>query len=499
MAEARLPWKKMTSILAEQGLEVSGWPDGIPKPRSDGKTDKGISGFNTDHIAALHKAMKAGRIDFKPLAPREASRRAPFAFALQNYHRFQIWDGKVLDEANAVFVGVSTRVCMFRENLMTPDLTTIDAGTMREAAEITRTDGFDPASGYRCLPSPAPCATAVATKAKATRATMAAKSSAAAAFRLSDDVAGNAEAEAEAHTVFVGLALLSFGVPFLNGARSARHSMLRTPLIPCYSEFVSPFPAYACEASSSTPREASHFSFPPPLFSSSFSLSPHHRRRDLDGELGAMREAEIAKTDESDSQMDAASANGDIAASRCLPALPSHLRHVASHVLPPLFLSRRFPSSQSRRRPPRSSTSDVCSAAHRTLEHHATSFRVPHPPSRAHAVSLLNLRIPSLSPLSTPHRHCFTTHLTSLVHVLHLIPSWPTSFSPSHITYPSFTLPPASPLPLLVFASCHPCRVHVASWGSGIKCHIIGPPRSRLSPSPSDSDSSRFSLQGLPL
>ncbi|KAJ7135634.1 hypothetical protein C8R44DRAFT_869350 [Mycena epipterygia] len=68
MAEARLPWKKMTNILAEQGLELAGWPDRVPKPRSDGKADKGISGFNTEHIGALYEAMKAGQIDFKPLA-----------------------------------------------------------------------------------------------------------------------------------------------------------------------------------------------------------------------------------------------------------------------------------------------------------------------------------------------------------------------------------------------------------------------------------------------
>ncbi|KAJ7121387.1 hypothetical protein C8R44DRAFT_853045 [Mycena epipterygia] len=69
-AEARLPWKKMTSILAEQGLEVSGWPGGVPRPepRSEGKADKGISGFNADHVGALHEAMKAGQIDFQPLA-----------------------------------------------------------------------------------------------------------------------------------------------------------------------------------------------------------------------------------------------------------------------------------------------------------------------------------------------------------------------------------------------------------------------------------------------
>ncbi|KAJ7076934.1 hypothetical protein C8R44DRAFT_992990 [Mycena epipterygia] len=68
MAEARLPWKKMTSVLADQGLEVVGWPDRVPKPRSDGKADKGISGFNTEHIGALYQAMKAGKIEFRPLA-----------------------------------------------------------------------------------------------------------------------------------------------------------------------------------------------------------------------------------------------------------------------------------------------------------------------------------------------------------------------------------------------------------------------------------------------
>ncbi|KAJ7135607.1 hypothetical protein C8R44DRAFT_952078 [Mycena epipterygia] len=68
MAEARLPWKKMMGILADQDLEIAGWPEGVPKPRSDGKADKGISGFNTEHIAALYKAMKAGQIDFRPLA-----------------------------------------------------------------------------------------------------------------------------------------------------------------------------------------------------------------------------------------------------------------------------------------------------------------------------------------------------------------------------------------------------------------------------------------------
>ncbi|KAJ7135601.1 hypothetical protein C8R44DRAFT_768709 [Mycena epipterygia] len=74
MAEARLPWKKMTIILADQGLEVVGWPDGVPKPRSDGKADKGISGFNTKHIGALYVAMKAGQINFQPLAAESQTR-----------------------------------------------------------------------------------------------------------------------------------------------------------------------------------------------------------------------------------------------------------------------------------------------------------------------------------------------------------------------------------------------------------------------------------------
>ncbi|KAJ7498299.1 armadillo-type protein [Mycena galericulata] len=66
-AEARLPWKNMPSVLAEQGLKISGWPEGVPEPRSDGKADKGISGFNTKHIEALYNAMKAHQIDFLPL------------------------------------------------------------------------------------------------------------------------------------------------------------------------------------------------------------------------------------------------------------------------------------------------------------------------------------------------------------------------------------------------------------------------------------------------
>ncbi|KAJ7077578.1 hypothetical protein C8R44DRAFT_102271 [Mycena epipterygia] len=74
MAEARLPWKKMMSILAGQGLEIVGWPDGVPEPRSEGKADKGISGFNAEHIAALYKAMKAGQIDFKPLVAESQTR-----------------------------------------------------------------------------------------------------------------------------------------------------------------------------------------------------------------------------------------------------------------------------------------------------------------------------------------------------------------------------------------------------------------------------------------
>jgi hypothetical protein len=71
MAEPRLPWKKMSNVLAEQGLEICGWPEGVPKPRSeprlDSKADKGISGFNAEQIGALHKAMKSNQIDFQPL------------------------------------------------------------------------------------------------------------------------------------------------------------------------------------------------------------------------------------------------------------------------------------------------------------------------------------------------------------------------------------------------------------------------------------------------
>ncbi|KAJ7121427.1 hypothetical protein C8R44DRAFT_919777 [Mycena epipterygia] len=72
-AEARLPWKKMTSILAEHGLEISGWPEGVPEPRSDGKADKGISGFNK-YIGTLYETMKAGRINFQPLAGESQTR-----------------------------------------------------------------------------------------------------------------------------------------------------------------------------------------------------------------------------------------------------------------------------------------------------------------------------------------------------------------------------------------------------------------------------------------
>ncbi|KAJ7076941.1 hypothetical protein C8R44DRAFT_992991 [Mycena epipterygia] len=77
MAEARLPWKKMPNILADQGLEIVGWPDGVPEPRSDGKADKGISGFNMQHIAALYQAMKAGQIDFRPLEGGSPTNDAP--------------------------------------------------------------------------------------------------------------------------------------------------------------------------------------------------------------------------------------------------------------------------------------------------------------------------------------------------------------------------------------------------------------------------------------
>ncbi|KAJ7190553.1 hypothetical protein GGX14DRAFT_482970 [Mycena pura] len=67
MAGARLPWKQMPSILAEQSLKISGWPEGVPDPGADGKADKGISGFNMKHIEALYKAMKADQISFQPL------------------------------------------------------------------------------------------------------------------------------------------------------------------------------------------------------------------------------------------------------------------------------------------------------------------------------------------------------------------------------------------------------------------------------------------------
>ena len=58
----------MSNVLAEQGLKICGWPEGVPEPRSDGKADKGISGFNAEQIEALHKAMKGNQIGFQPLA-----------------------------------------------------------------------------------------------------------------------------------------------------------------------------------------------------------------------------------------------------------------------------------------------------------------------------------------------------------------------------------------------------------------------------------------------
>jgi hypothetical protein len=67
MARPRLPWKNMLDVLAEQGLEISDWPEGVPKPRSHGKADKGILGVPKKYIEPLHKAMKAGQIDFQPL------------------------------------------------------------------------------------------------------------------------------------------------------------------------------------------------------------------------------------------------------------------------------------------------------------------------------------------------------------------------------------------------------------------------------------------------
>jgi hypothetical protein len=70
-AEPRLPWKKITNVLAEQGLEIRGWPEGVPEPCSEtrlkGRADQGISGFNAEQIEALHKAMKSNQIDFQPL------------------------------------------------------------------------------------------------------------------------------------------------------------------------------------------------------------------------------------------------------------------------------------------------------------------------------------------------------------------------------------------------------------------------------------------------
>ncbi|KAJ6571868.1 hypothetical protein B0H19DRAFT_1131652 [Mycena capillaripes] len=65
---AKLPWKNMKRVLARDGLELTGWPSGVPEPGSDYAVDKGIEGFNAEHTAALYKVMKAGQLDFQPLA-----------------------------------------------------------------------------------------------------------------------------------------------------------------------------------------------------------------------------------------------------------------------------------------------------------------------------------------------------------------------------------------------------------------------------------------------
>jgi hypothetical protein len=68
----------MTRVLARQGFELSGWPEGVPTPESHGKSCKGISGLDSEHIGMLYVAMKARQIDIQPLAggsqTRDASR-----------------------------------------------------------------------------------------------------------------------------------------------------------------------------------------------------------------------------------------------------------------------------------------------------------------------------------------------------------------------------------------------------------------------------------------
>ncbi|KAJ7491921.1 hypothetical protein FB451DRAFT_1360746 [Mycena latifolia] len=65
---AQLPWKKMEEVLAQHGLEISGWPGGVPAPGSYGHPDKGIFGWKAHHIRALHDAMTRKRIKFQPRA-----------------------------------------------------------------------------------------------------------------------------------------------------------------------------------------------------------------------------------------------------------------------------------------------------------------------------------------------------------------------------------------------------------------------------------------------
>ncbi|KAJ7137974.1 hypothetical protein C8R44DRAFT_766601 [Mycena epipterygia] len=68
MGTPQLPWKNMNQVLAQHGLEIAGWPMGVPAPGSYGKVDKGILGFHAEHIGELYEAMKAGQINFRPLA-----------------------------------------------------------------------------------------------------------------------------------------------------------------------------------------------------------------------------------------------------------------------------------------------------------------------------------------------------------------------------------------------------------------------------------------------
>ncbi|KAJ7137971.1 hypothetical protein C8R44DRAFT_728150 [Mycena epipterygia] len=58
----------MNQVLAQHGLELAGWPMGVPAPGSYSKVYKGILGFHAEHIGELYEVMKASQINFRPLA-----------------------------------------------------------------------------------------------------------------------------------------------------------------------------------------------------------------------------------------------------------------------------------------------------------------------------------------------------------------------------------------------------------------------------------------------